>query len=100
MDAKNLSQVFCWYWQTIYLINRNLFLLTIFSKGSELVDWMVENNHVSTRADAVAIGQTLLMNQVFMHVTKDHPFKDEHLFYRFKVFYFGMQAKIAKLTSW
>eukprot|EP01100_Stratorugosa_tubuloviscum_P014618 TRINITY_DN7931_c0_g1_i1.p1 TRINITY_DN7931_c0_g1~~TRINITY_DN7931_c0_g1_i1.p1 ORF type:complete len:662 (-),score=300.30 TRINITY_DN7931_c0_g1_i1:64-2001(-) len=51
--------------------------------GSELVDWMVTNGVAESRSVALAIGQNMLSLNLFKHVTKDHPFKDEYLFYRF-----------------
>ena len=53
--------------------------------GSECVSYLIEKGHAKTRADAVALGQALMDNNLLSHVTKDHRFKDEHLFYRFKV---------------
>lgn len=50
--------------------------------GNEAVDWIVETIKVS-RADAVKIGQKMLEKGLINHVTNDHQFKDESLFYRF-----------------
>lgn len=50
--------------------------------GNEAVDWIVERVKVS-RPDAVKIGQKMLDKGIFNHVTNDHQFKDEGLFYRF-----------------
>jgi pyruvate/2-oxoglutarate dehydrogenase complex dihydrolipoamide dehydrogenase (E3) component len=52
--------------------------------GTEAVDYLISSGVATTRADAVRIGQ-LLMNDyyLFEHVTRDHPFRDEKLFYRF-----------------
>ena len=72
--------------------------------GEQLVDWLLAkaNNTSSplprfpqqlrcylpspphTRADAVQIGRAMLERGVLYHVVKDHHFKDEGLFYRFK----------------
>ena len=38
--------------------------------------------HVTAREEAVALGNELLKKHFFNHVTFDHEFKDEHLFYR------------------
>jgi len=52
--------------------------------GKEAVDFLVQMEASSDRADAVALGQTL-MNELhlFEHVTRDHPFADDNLYYRF-----------------
>lgn len=50
--------------------------------GSEAVDWIVKYTKVS-RSDAVKIGQKMIEKSLVDHVTSDHPFKDENLFYRF-----------------
>jgi len=51
--------------------------------GSDMVDWLLKNGFASTREDAVRLGNDLLKHNVFRHVTSDHDFKDEYLFYRF-----------------
>lgn len=52
--------------------------------GSEAVDFLVSSGSAQTRQDAVRIGQALAAEcHLFEHVTRDHEFKDEHLFYRF-----------------
>jgi len=52
--------------------------------GSAAVDCLVDSGHAETREDAVMLGRALA-DQFFLfeHVTRDHEFKDEHLFYRF-----------------
>lgn len=50
--------------------------------GSEAVDWLVRATGAS-RAAAVEVGQFLLDHGAFHHVVKEHPFRDEYLFYRF-----------------
>ncbi len=50
--------------------------------GNEVVDWLVAKLKVS-RTDAVKVGQKMIDKNIFHHVTNDHPFKDEPLFYRF-----------------
>ena len=49
--------------------------------GSEAVAWMVRKLHRSD-AEAVALGQALGTLGLLVHVTHDHPFLDDHLFYR------------------
>lgn len=50
--------------------------------GSEAVDWLVEKLNVS-RPQAVAIGKKLVNKKIIHHVSDEHSFKDENLFYRF-----------------
>ncbi|MEM8639664.1 MAG: hypothetical protein AAGG51_12730 [Cyanobacteria bacterium P01_G01_bin.54] len=50
--------------------------------GSEAVTWLSHHFTVS-RENAIAIGQRLLKYQWIAHVLREHPFKDDYLFYRF-----------------
>ena len=50
--------------------------------GNEAVDWIVKKVKVS-REDAIALGQKMIDKGIFQHVTEEHQFKDEPLFYRF-----------------
>ena len=50
--------------------------------GNEAVDWIVKKVKVS-REDAVALGQKMIDKGIFQHVSNEHQFKDEQLFYRF-----------------
>jgi hypothetical protein len=50
--------------------------------GSEAVDWFV-TNYDYDRKEAVKVGQMLKERGIIHHVTDDHNFKDEYLFYRF-----------------
>ncbi|GAB5360279.1 hypothetical protein AAMO2058_000614300 [Amorphochlora amoebiformis] len=50
--------------------------------GSKAVDFMVKNGIIVSREDAVALGNSLLREGFIRHVTGDHSFKDENLFYR------------------
>ena len=49
--------------------------------GSEAVRWLMEGFD-RPRHEAIAIGQALGALGLIVHVTYDHPFLDEHLFYR------------------
>lgn len=51
--------------------------------GSEAVDFMVNAGMAQTRADAITLGRHM-QNElgVFEHVTRDHQFADEELFFR------------------
>lgn len=52
--------------------------------GSQAVDFLVTSGAAASRQDAVNLGQALLSElHVFEHVTRDHDFADEKLFYRF-----------------
>ncbi|KAL6069142.1 DEP domain-containing protein [Balamuthia mandrillaris] len=54
--------------------------------GCEAVDWLLTKQSdvpVSSRKEAVELGEKLLQKHFFHHVHYDHGFKDEKLFYRF-----------------
>lgn len=52
--------------------------------GREAVDYLVESGSASTRQQAVEIGRALQTSTcLFAHVTRDHLFKDDYLFFRF-----------------
>lgn len=50
--------------------------------GHEMVTWLSAFRGIS-RLDAVVVGDRMLQAEVFHHVSRDHPFRDEYLFYRF-----------------
>lgn len=52
--------------------------------GSEVVDWLEARPYCSGRAHAVTLGQRLVDAGFIHHVTHEHPFKDEDLFYRLR----------------
>ncbi|NEQ50373.1 MAG: mechanosensitive ion channel [Leptolyngbya sp. SIO3F4] len=61
------------------------FRLTVYPHcfvGSEAVTWLAKTQN-ATREAAVRIGQALVEQGILHHVTDEHPFKDEYLFYRF-----------------
>ncbi len=61
------------------------FRLTVYPDcfvGSEAVTWLTKTQN-ATREAAVRIGQAMVEKGIFHHVTDEHPFKDEYLFYRF-----------------
>lgn len=67
------------------IITDRRFRLTVYPNcfvGSEAVTWMVKTQK-ATREAAVRLGQLLVERGVFHHVTDEHSFKDENLFYRF-----------------
>jgi pyruvate/2-oxoglutarate dehydrogenase complex dihydrolipoamide dehydrogenase (E3) component len=51
--------------------------------GREAVDWLVAARHAKSRADAVRLGRALAEVAFFEHVTRDHQFADDHLFFHF-----------------
>lgn len=67
------------------IIQDRRFRLTVYPScfvGSEAVTWLAKTQN-ATREAAVRIGQALVEQGIFHHVTDEHPFKDEYLFYRF-----------------
>ncbi|XP_038644609.1 1-phosphatidylinositol 3-phosphate 5-kinase isoform X6 [Scyliorhinus canicula] len=51
--------------------------------GKELVNWLIRNGHITTRAQAIAIGQALVDGRWFDCVTHhDQLFRDEYALYR------------------
>eukprot|EP01102_Stenamoeba_stenopodia_P009692 TRINITY_DN2864_c0_g4_i1.p1 TRINITY_DN2864_c0_g4~~TRINITY_DN2864_c0_g4_i1.p1 ORF type:complete len:556 (+),score=106.17 TRINITY_DN2864_c0_g4_i1:102-1670(+) len=52
--------------------------------GYEAVAWIAKEQNVSTDF-AITIGNSLLHKGVIEHVTQDHEFKNELLFYRFRI---------------
>lgn len=51
--------------------------------GRELVDWLIREKIAVNREMAVNIGQELKKDNFIQHVTGEHNFRDEGLFYRF-----------------
>ncbi len=67
------------------IITDRRFRLTVYPNcfvGSDAVTWIVKTQK-ATREAAVRLGQLLVDRGIFHHVTDEHPFKDENLFYRF-----------------
>lgn len=50
--------------------------------GSEAIEWLMQTQNCS-REDAIDIGQLLVDRGIIHHVSDEHPFRDEYLFYRF-----------------
>ncbi|ESA35497.1 mechanosensitive ion channel [Leptolyngbya sp. Heron Island J] len=66
-------------------IQNRRFRLTVYANcfiGNEAVTWLAKTQN-ATREAAVRIGQAMVEQGIFHHVTDEHPFKDEYLFYRF-----------------
>jgi hypothetical protein len=52
--------------------------------GKEAVDFLISSGSANSREEAVTLGLALQTNfQLFEHVTRDHDFADDKLFYRF-----------------
>ncbi len=67
------------------LIQNRRYRLTNYANcfiGSALVDWVVDRWQYS-REEAIALGQLMVEKQIIHHVTDEHPFRDDYLFYRF-----------------
>ena len=47
--------------------------------------WLMETLRLQDRQQATQIGQTLMDHGMLHHVTNDHPFKEETLFYRLQI---------------
>lgn len=62
--------------------------------GSEAVDYLVQSGATATREDAVLLGNVFMEMHLIEHVLRDHPFKDEYLFYRFV----GANERTSKCT--
>ena len=61
--------------------------LTLFPScfiGSEAVEWM-EKQYAVSKSEALRLGQELIQLKIIYHVTNDHDFKNDFLFYRFYV---------------
>ncbi|ETO28179.1 hypothetical protein RFI_08957 [Reticulomyxa filosa] len=69
LEVKDRKQL-----QTIY---KSCFI------GSEAVSVLVKSGSVKTREEAVYLGNLMLAVDIFHHVTKEHNFKDEDLYYQF-----------------
>eukprot|EP00794_Sanderia_malayensis_P004750 gene4750-5374_t len=53
--------------------------------GKEVVDWLLKAREATSRDNAVKCMRLLQDNGVLHHVCDDHIFKDEYLFYKFRV---------------
>ena len=59
--------------------------LKVYSKvflGSEAVSWLIQHEK-ATKAEAIAIGQMMIEQNIIHHVLDEHDFKNDPLFYRF-----------------
>lgn len=51
--------------------------------ASEFTDWMISRHYAVDRTEAVKLGKLLVEHLHIVHVTRDHDFKDQHLFFKF-----------------
>ena len=52
--------------------------------GNEAVAWM-ETQYLLSKPEAIRLGQELIELKIIHHVTDDHDFKNDYLFYRFYI---------------
>ena len=52
--------------------------------GSEAVEWM-ESRYLLSKPEAIRLGQELINLKIIHHVTDEHDFKNDYLFYRFYI---------------
>ena len=50
--------------------------------GSEMATWLLQNFDIETRDDAADLGNRLMEEGLFQHVTRRHQFKDGNYFYQ------------------
>lgn len=53
--------------------------------GNEAVAFLISEGHAANQSEALDIGNKLHEMGIINHVTKDHAFKNEPLFYRFSM---------------
>ncbi|KAI9223975.1 hypothetical protein BC828DRAFT_185659 [Blastocladiella britannica] len=65
--------------------------------GNEAVDWMTRNiQGISTREEAVALGNQLLQEGIFLHALNRHSFMDGHYFYRLRADLYTAKQELAQ----
>jgi len=68
-------------------------------QGDETAKWLVDNGEAKDADEAVAIGQKLVELGFIHHVHDDHNFKNDKLFYRFRVDEDKLEATQSKLAA-
>ncbi|DBA68959.1 TPA: class-I pyridine nucleotide-disulfide oxidoreductase [Trebouxia sp. C0005] len=72
--------------------------------GTDAVNFFLAEKYATNIADAVALGSELMAAGIFQHCLRDHPFKNEPLFYRFvdqDIFHGGVPiTEDGKGSSW
>lgn len=85
-DFKELDAIADDFKKNVEVKDRS-FRLTTYKQcfvGSEAVDYLVNSGQAPTRQDAVELGKALQATKyLFEHVTRDHQFSDDFLFFRF-----------------
>jgi hypothetical protein len=84
--SKGLEELSALFKKNVVVKDRSYHLTTYKQcfVGSEAVDFLVKSGMAESREDAVLLGKALASDfHLFEHVTRDHEFKDEALFYRF-----------------
>mmetsp|Transcript_16424 Transcript_16424/g.19617 ORF Transcript_16424/g.19617 Transcript_16424/m.19617 type:complete len:389 (+) Transcript_16424:110-1276(+) len=67
--------------------------------GSEAVSWLVEKKISPDREAAVELGNLMLKEGILHHVTHEHAFKDEKLFYRFILSAYADHDEVVELQK-
>ena len=83
---KSIEAIALAFKKNVKLEDRRYYLKTYKNSfvGTAAVSFLVDSGYAASREDAVRLGQILASEyHLFEHVTRDHPFKDEDLFYRF-----------------
>jgi hypothetical protein len=52
--------------------------------GSQAVKWLIRTLEIP-KSEVLKLGQNLIEQKIIHHVTDDHDFKDDYLFYRFYI---------------
>jgi len=85
---QDLEQVMRTFQKGVQLQNRTYHLRTYANVfvGSEAIDFLLEQNFAANRQQALELGRRLQdQYKLFVHVTGEHQFKDEYIFYRMLV---------------
>ncbi|KAA6418572.1 MAG: mercuric reductase [Trebouxia sp. A1-2] len=70
--------------------------------GTDAVNFFLAEKYATNIADAVALGSELMAAGIFQHCLRDHPFKNEPLFYRFvdqDIFHGGCLAYVLAVKA-
>ena len=53
--------------------------------GSEVIDWLLKNEKLKNRNEGKQLGQKLMDEGLFRHISEDQQFEDGNYFYNFNV---------------
>mmetsp|Transcript_6884 Transcript_6884/g.11138 ORF Transcript_6884/g.11138 Transcript_6884/m.11138 type:complete len:623 (+) Transcript_6884:201-2069(+) len=86
MDVTDLSGLCDLLQRNVESKDRTYHLQTFKScfVGTDAVDFLIKEGVVESREDAVELCQQMLEQGLLQHVTQDHQFQDDKLFYRFR----------------